>query len=228
MKWTVRALSVVAGCMFVPSLLLSCASAESAARRAPPDLGDFETQSPPLQIWPSRVSSISTSPATASHASASTAPVDSSPDSSLTTARPPIRALGSGIIISAEGYIITNNHVVENAQTIVVHFFDGTQKTATVVGTDRDTDIAVIKVDGTGKGQAAKFGDSDRLRVGQWVVAIGSPRGLDWTVTAGIVGATHRMNIGAARRRAWRISYRPIPPSIPATAAGPSSISVAR
>ena len=77
-----------------------------------------------------------------------------------------MRALGSGILISAEGYIITNNHVVENAQTITVHFFDGTETTAAVVGTDRVTDIAVIKVDGTGKGLAAKFGDSDKVRVG--------------------------------------------------------------
>ena len=139
-----------------------------------------------------------------------------------------MRALGSGILISAEGYIITNNHVVENAQTITVHFFDGTEKTAAVVGTDRVTDIAVIKVDGTGKGLAAKFGDSDRLRVGQWVVAIGSPRGLDWTVTAGIVSATHRMNISAHAPAASRISSRRIPPSIPATVEAPSSISRVR
>ena len=127
----------------------------------------------------------------------SEAPSDTAPDSPPTTPRPSMRALGSGILISADGYIITNNHVVENAQIITVHFFDGTERNAVVVGTDRVTDIAVIKVDGTGRARAARFGDSDGLRVGEWVVAIGSPRGLDWTVTAGIVSATHRMNIGA-------------------------------
>ncbi|MGO9309626.1 MAG: trypsin-like peptidase domain-containing protein [Spirochaetia bacterium] len=114
-----------------------------------------------------------------------------------TVTRLPTRALGSGILISPQGYIITNNHVVENAQAITVHFFDGTERIAEIVGTDRVTDIAVIKVNGTGRARAATFGDSDRLRVGEWVVAIGSPRGLDWTVTAGIVSATHRLNVGA-------------------------------
>ena len=81
-------------------------------------------------------------------------------------------------------------------RTISVHFFDGTERTAEIVGTDRITDIAVIKVNGTGRARAATFGDSNRLKVGEWVVAIGSPRGLDWTVTAGIISATHRPNIG--------------------------------
>ena len=115
----------------------------------------------------------------------SDAPQGTAPDSPRTYSHTLMRALGSGILIDAKGYIITNNHVVENAQIITVHFFDGTERNAVVVGTDRVTDIAVIKVDGTGRAQAATFGDSDRLKVGEWVVAIGSPRGLDWTVTAG-------------------------------------------
>ncbi|HUI69556.1 MAG TPA: trypsin-like peptidase domain-containing protein, partial [Spirochaetia bacterium] len=108
----------------------------------------------------------------------------------------PVRALGSGILIDPEGRIVTNNHVVENADSITVHFYDGTERPARLIGSDRFTDIAVLKVEGTGRARVARFGDSDSLRVGEWVVAIGSPRGLDWTVTAGIVSATHRPGMG--------------------------------
>jgi S1-C subfamily serine protease len=107
----------------------------------------------------------------------------------------PMRALGSGILVSPDGLIVTNNHVVENADTITVHFYDGTERPARLVGSDRFTDIAVLKVEGTGSARVARMGDSDALRVGEWVVAIGSPRGLDWTVTAGIVSATHRLGV---------------------------------
>ena len=109
----------------------------------------------------------------------------------------PMRALGSGILINSQGLIITNNHVVENADRIVVHFYDGTERPARLVGSDRFTDIAVLKVEGTGTARVARLGDSDSLRVGEWVVAIGSPRGLDWTVTAGVVSATHRLGVGS-------------------------------
>jgi serine protease Do len=108
----------------------------------------------------------------------------------------PVRALGSGILISPEGHIVTNNHVVENADSITVHFYDGTERPGKLIGSDRLTDIAVIKVEGTGQARVARLGNSDLLRVGEWVVAIGSPRGLDWTVTAGIVSATHRLGVG--------------------------------
>ena len=108
----------------------------------------------------------------------------------------PMRALGSGILITAEGDILTNNHVVEDADSITVHFYDGTSRPARVIGSDPFTDVAVIKVEGVGSSRVARLGDSDSLRVGEWVVAIGSPRGLDWTVTAGIVSATHRVSIG--------------------------------
>ena len=90
---------------------------------------------------------------------------------------------------------------MENSQSIIVHFFDGTEKNADVVGVDRMTDIAVIRVNGIGRARVATLGDSDRLRVGEWVVAIGSPRGLNWTVTAGIVSATHRLNVGMDAHR---------------------------
>jgi len=107
----------------------------------------------------------------------------------------PIHALGSGILIDSAGDIVTNDHVVENADSITVHFYDGTERPARLLGSDRFTDIAVIKVEGIGGARVARFGDSDSLKVGEWVVAIGSPRGLDWTVTAGIVSATHRLSI---------------------------------
>ena len=110
--------------------------------------------------------------------------------------RVPIQALGSGVIISDEGYIITNNHVVQFAETIEVEFYDGTKQKAKLIGTDPQTDLAVIKTDPVKAMKYASFGDSDAVEVGEWVVAIGSPRGLDWTVTVGIISAKHRSEIG--------------------------------
>jgi serine protease Do len=109
----------------------------------------------------------------------------------------PIRALGSGVIINKDGYILTNNHVVANADSIDVELYDGTKHKAKVIGADSSTDLAVIKIDPTPGMKYAKLGDSDKIKVGQWVVAIGSPRGFDWTVTAGIISAKHRTGIGA-------------------------------
>jgi serine protease Do len=109
----------------------------------------------------------------------------------------PIRALGSGVIISKDGYIITNNHVVANADTIEVELYDKTKQKAKLIGADPSTDLAVIKIDPTPTMKYAQLGDSDKIKVGQWVIAIGSPRGFDWTVTAGIVSAQHRTGIGA-------------------------------
>jgi serine protease Do len=109
----------------------------------------------------------------------------------------PIRALGSGVIISKDGYILTNNHMVANADTIEVELYDGTKQQAKLIGTDPGTDLAVIKIDPTSTMKFAPLGDSDTLKVGEWVVAIGSPRGFDWTVTAGIISAKHRTGIGA-------------------------------
>jgi serine protease Do len=106
------------------------------------------------------------------------------------------RSLGSGCIIDREGYIITNNHVVEKAQTIKVKVIDGKEYDATVVGKDPKTDLALIKIDAKNNLPAATFGDSDALEIGDWVVAIGNPFGLETTVTAGIVSAKGRV-IGA-------------------------------
>jgi serine protease Do len=105
--------------------------------------------------------------------------------------RPESRSLGSGFIISADGYILTNAHVVEGADEINVRFTDKREFKAKVIGADRRTDIAVIKVDAAGL-PAVRFGDPTKLKVGEWVVAIGSPFGFENTVTAGIVSAKGR------------------------------------
>jgi len=100
-------------------------------------------------------------------------------------------AAGSGFVISADGYIVTNNHVVDNATKVTVTFDNGDQKTATVVGTDERTDLAVVKVDGATDLPFVKFATDD-VRVGDWVLAVGNPFGLGGTVTAGIVSARGR------------------------------------
>jgi len=103
----------------------------------------------------------------------------------------PTQGTGSGIIYSADGNIITNNHVVAGATHISVTFANGSEMTAKTVGTDPQNDIAVVKVNATGL-PAATLGDSDNLAVGQLVVAIGSPLGFQQTVTSGIISALHR------------------------------------
>ena len=105
------------------------------------------------------------------------------------------RSLGSGVIVDSKGYIVTNRHVVEKADRVRVRFQDdppGVQHDAKVVGTDQETDLAVIKVDIDRALPAAKMGNSDSMQVGDWVLAVGSPFGLSETVTAGIVSAKGR------------------------------------
>jgi serine protease Do len=107
-------------------------------------------------------------------------------------------SLGSGVIVSADGYVITNNHVVgENVREITVALSDKRELRGAVVGTDAATDIALLKIDAVGLPLVA-WGDSNRLQVGEWVLAIGSPFQLSQTVTAGIVSATGRANVGFA------------------------------
>jgi serine protease Do len=108
------------------------------------------------------------------------------------------RGSGSGIIISTDGYIITNNHVVENASKVTVGLSDKRQFDATVVGTDPLTDLAVVKIDAENL-PVAFLGNSDNLKVGQWVMAIGNPLSLSSTVTAGIVSAIGRGQLGLIR-----------------------------
>ncbi len=100
--------------------------------------------------------------------------------------------MGSGIIARADGYILTNNHVIEGADKVVVELSDGRKIDGTVVGTDPPTDLAVVKIEATGLKPVA-FGDSDEIQVGDWVLAIGSPFGLDQTVTAGIISGKNRV-----------------------------------
>ena len=102
-----------------------------------------------------------------------------------------VRSSGSGFVISRDGYILTNHHVVDQASEIQVLFSDRREYKATVIGTDRRSDLALLKIDAKGL-DALVFADSDNLKVGEWVLAIGSPFGLDYSVTAGIVSAKGR------------------------------------
>jgi serine protease Do len=110
------------------------------------------------------------------------------------------QGIGSGVIIDARGYILTNNHVVEDADELKVVFSDDTEVPAEVVGTDPKTDVAVVKLKANGhvvpELRPVAIGDSDKLEVGEWVMAIGSPFGLKQTVSAGIVSAVGRGNVG--------------------------------
>ncbi len=107
-----------------------------------------------------------------------------------------VTSLGSGFIIDASGYIVTNNHVIEDSDQITVSLQDGTQMPAKVVGRDTKTDIALLKVVPKKPLPATHFGDSEKTRIGDWVIAIGDPFGIGSTVTAGIVSARNR-NINA-------------------------------
>jgi serine protease Do len=100
-------------------------------------------------------------------------------------------SLGSGFVVSADGYVLTNAHVVDSADEITVKFNDKREFKAKVIGADRRTDVALIKIETTGL-QPVKFGDPSKLKVGEWVVAIGSPFGFENSVTAGIVSAKGR------------------------------------
>ncbi|TET36320.1 MAG: PDZ domain-containing protein [Planctomycetota bacterium] len=104
---------------------------------------------------------------------------------------------GSGVIVSEDGYILTNNHVVRGGDMINVKLADKREFKASVVGTDAKTDLALLKINAEGL-IPAPLGDSDSLRPGQWVIAIGKPFGLEQTVTAGIVSALHRSKVGVA------------------------------
>ena len=104
------------------------------------------------------------------------------------------RGSGSGVIVSADGYILTNNHVISGVDEITVVMADGEQYDAEVVGSDPQSDVAVIKVDAKDL-PAAKLGDSDAIEVGEWVLAVGNPFELQNTVTAGIISARGRSGI---------------------------------
>lgn len=108
------------------------------------------------------------------------------------------KGLGSGFIVSKDGYIVTNNHVISRAEDIQVVLYDGSRYTAEIVGQDTKTDLAVLKIKPEKKLKPVVFGDSDKLRIGDWVMAIGNPFGLGYTVTVGIVSAKGRsLGLGA-------------------------------
>jgi serine protease Do len=101
-------------------------------------------------------------------------------------------ALGSGFVISEDGYIVTNNHVIEGADEIMIEFFEGFDLPAKLVGTDPNTDIALLKVEADNPLKFVNFGNSDMARVGDWVMAMGNPLGQGFSVSAGIVSARNR------------------------------------
>ncbi|MFO1175376.1 MAG: Do family serine endopeptidase [Paracoccaceae bacterium] len=113
--------------------------------------------------------------------------------------QPPQRseALGSGFVISADGYIVTNNHVIEGADEIQIEFFSGKKLDAKLVGTDTKTDIALLKVESPDPLPFVSFGNSDVMRVGDWVLAMGNPMGQGFSVSAGIISARNRELQGA-------------------------------
>lgn len=107
--------------------------------------------------------------------------------------------LGSGVIIDASGIVLTNNHVVDGMDSVVVELADGREFTASDIKTDPDSDIAVLRISETGNLPAATLGDSDKLQIGDWVLAVGSPFGLEDTVSAGIISAKGRALQAAER-----------------------------
>ncbi len=122
-----------------------------------------------------------------------------------------VRSLGSGVIVSPDGHILTNNHVVEGADKLTVILQDKRRLQAKVIGTDPLTDVAVIKIDAVGL-PTAVLGDSDAVRVGQWVIAVGNPFALLRTVTHGIISATGRSSVGLATYEDFIQTDAPINP----------------
>jgi serine protease Do len=113
------------------------------------------------------------------------------------------KGIGSGFIITKDGYILTNHHVVENAETIKVRMIGDKEFSAKIVGLDPRTDIALIKIKSKGVFPTVKLGNSDKLQIGDWVIAIGNPFGLEHTVTVGIVSAKQRYGLNPSGRRGY-------------------------
>ncbi len=111
----------------------------------------------------------------------------------------PRQGMGSGVIIDSSGIVLTNNHVVEGADEVIVHLADGREFKAEDIKTDEETDLAVVRIRGAGTLPAATMGDSDKLKIGDWVMAIGNPFELEQTVSAGIISGLGR-ELGSVRR----------------------------
>src|SRR5499433_179867 len=110
-----------------------------------------------------------------------------------------VRSLGTGFVVDKGGYIVTNHHVVDKATKITVRLEDKSEYQAKVIGSDEETDLAVVKIEAGRELPAAKVGNSEAVKVGDWVLAIGSPFNLDHTVTHGIISAKGRTDIGGSR-----------------------------
>ncbi len=118
-----------------------------------------------------------------------------------------MRGSGSGVIISPDGYIITNNHVVRGADEIVVSLADGRRFLGRIIGADEQSDLAVIKVNASGL-PVAELGDSDKLRVGEWAIAVGNPLGLGSTVTVGVISALNRRRLPVEEGRYLEVAIQ--------------------
>ncbi len=176
------------------ALLLLAAPAAARANSLPPSF-----QALAARVMPAVVSIAAMAPAPAKSGQKNHDGTNNNDDSTATpaagTVLPPpktIESLGSGFVFSPAGYILTNNHVVKDADTVMVTFPDGTVYPAHIAGRDVAADLAVLKISAGHKLPYVRFGDSEKLRVGDWVLAIGNPFGLAGTSTAGIVSALHR------------------------------------
>jgi len=117
---------------------------------------------------------------------------DGGPPETLPPDHPDVPSEGSGVIINEDGFILTNQHVVEGATDIVVNFSDGRKYEAKVLGSDARDDLALIKIEPEGKLPVAPLGDSDQIQAGQWVMAMGNPLGFEYSVTVGVISGTER------------------------------------
>ncbi len=186
----VRGLTIL---MLATALLLGQALT-SRAISAPDSFADLAEQTSPAVV------NITTSTTIASATDGGPSVPDGSPfqdlfpDQQNPEGRRPRRsqALGSGFVISEDGFIVTNNHVIAGSDEILIEFFSGEELPATVVGTDPNTDIALLKVESDTPLPFVTFGDSDIMRVGDWVMAVGNPLGQGFSVSAGIVSARNR------------------------------------
>jgi len=189
--------------LFCAAFLLTAAAAR--AQPMPPPLADLAAR-----VMPAVVSIASTDPITGGQNPGDDGNNDDNGDNgdgsayhptadNAGTLTPPpkaVEALGAGFVIDPAGYIATNNHVIDGAASVTVTFQDGTVLPAIIVGRDKDADLALLKVDAGHPLPSVSFGDSSRLQVGDWVLAIGNPFGLPGSTSAGIVSALHR-NINA-------------------------------